>query len=101
MKTLSEICQLVKKEYVKKKRYDIFEQKICSHSGMCSALAYLRAKNKLSSQDKDRFMIEYRKFTENRRVFYNYDGFKTDYKSQFAWKVSNRAARIKWLDQRI
>lgn len=95
MKSLSEICELVKKEYVEGKDIDQ------PYSGMCTVVLRLRAEGKLSLEDKERFTLEYQKFIKNRRVFYDYFGNKTHNKSQFAWNPKNRPARNKWLDQRI
>lgn len=100
-KTLSEICQLVKTEYVEGTSINVLNNKVEPHSGMCVALGQLVEEGKLLSQDEERFMVEYRKFIKNRRVFYSYFGNKTHNSDQFAWDPKNRPARIKWLDQRI
>jgi len=101
MKTLSQICQLVKTEYEEALCYDEWEQEAVTHSGLCSAVRYLVGATKLSLEDKERFMTEYKKSIKNRRIFYYFDGEKSNERGLFAWKISNRPARIKWLDQRI
>lgn len=96
MKTLSEICQLAKKEYIIGKRLGIWV-----HPGMCSAVKELRTQGIFTLVDKEKFMKEYRKFAKNRRVFYDRQGNKSTSSSQFAWNPKNRPARIKWFNQRI
>lgn len=100
-KTLSEICQLVKTEYINGECQDEWDKEVHPHLGMCSAIYELMYKRKLSFQDKERFMIEYRKFTKNRKVFYDRVGAKVSGRDEFGWPPKNRPARIKWLDQRI
>lgn len=103
MKTLSEICQLIKGEYLKG-GYTLNEVKgevIYKHPGMCSALDQLWEEGKLSSTDVSNFDTEYYNFIKKRRIFYTSEGNKTLVTGQFAWRVSNRSARIKWLNKRI
>lgn len=95
-KSLSEICQLVKDEYVIRSHPDGNV-----YNGMCFPALWLRRSNKLTYKEYDKFSAEYDKFTKNRRVFYYYSGEKVSSKLYFAWPIQNRAARIKWLDQRI
>lgn len=101
MKTLSEICQLVKNEYIEGLTCDFEGEDLAPHLGLCSALDDLFMKNKVGPTEYELFEKEYKQSIENKKVFYNCDGIKVKDKSQFAWKVANRAARIKWLDQRI